>query len=355
MPSLTFEPSLCPPFERARNILLRYGRNSMTWKILNPGMRLWFAERQEGVIGYQLYQRTRVVAGAPAAGPETLGAVVREFEVEADARGEKVCYFGAETWLKDILKQSPAHKAVLLGAQPVWNPQRWTETFSAKASLRELMNGAVRRGVIVKEVTLQDALLDPEHQECFEEWTGKRRMPELGFLVDAKCLSSRSGIRIFTAFLDGKVEAYAVAAPVPAREGWMIDRVVRRKKTARGTSELLIHEVMTLFAREGAVYATLGLAPLSRRAGLSYQVNPGWMRAFFRWLYFKGANLYSFGGLDFFKAKFNPEKWEPVYAIVNRPSFSFRTLYHVAGVFCKMPPLFFFFTAVSRRFLELLE
>ncbi len=355
MPALTLDPSPCSALEKAKSILLQYGRNSLAWKILEPGMRLWFAEHQDCVIGYQLYKGTRVVAGAPAARPETLSAVIQEFEVEADSRGEKVCYFGAETWLEDILRQSSAHKAVLLGAQPVWNPQHWGAALSERASLRELVSSAVRRGVIVKEVMLQDILLDPEYQECFEEWTGKRRMPELGFLLGEKCHPECDGRRIFTAFMNGKVMAYAVAAPVPARGGWIIDRVVRRRKMARGTSELLIHEMMIRFAREGAVYATLGLAPLSLRAGLSYQLNPGWMRAFFRWLYFKGAKFYSFDGLDFFKAKFNPQKWEPVYAIVNRPRFSFRTLYHVAGVFCRMPPLFFFFTALSRNFLEFLE
>lgn len=355
MPILAISPDFCPALERAKGILLQHGRNSMAWKILAPGMRLWFAEHYDSVIGYQLYKGTRVVAGAPAARPETLSAVIREFEAEADSRGEKVCYFGAETWLEDILRQSPAHKSVLLGAQPVWNPQRWGESLSECGSLRALVSGALRRGVTVKEVMLQDILLDPEYKECFEEWTRKRRIPELGFLLGEKCHSECDGRRIFTAFMGGKVMAYAVAAPVPARGGWMIDRVVRRRKTARGTSELLIHEMMTRFAREGSVYGTLGLAPLSLRAGLSYQLNPGWMRAFFRWLYFKGAKFYSFDGLDFFKAKFNPQKWEPVYAIVNRPRFSLRTLYHVAGVFCRMPPLFFLLTALSRNFLEFLE
>lgn len=348
-------PSLCSAFEKAKGILMRHGRNSMAWKILEPGMRLWFARQQDCVIGYQLYKGTRVVAGAPAASPEVLSSVVREFEEEADSHGERVCYFGAETWLKDILRQSPGHKAVLLGAQPVWNPQYWGEALSKRGSLRELINGAARRGVKVKEAMLQDILTDPEYQACHQEWTGKRKIPELGFLLGEKCHPGSNGCRVFTAFMDGRLMAYAVAAPVPARGGWMIDRVVRRRKTVRGTSELLIHEMMKLFAAEGAVYATLGLAPLSLRAGLSYQLNPGWMRAFFRWLYFKGARFYSFNGLDFFKAKFNPQKWEPVYAIVNRPRFSFRTLYHVAGVFCRMPPLFFFLTAIGRNFVEFLE
>lgn len=348
-------PLLLTSREKARALLLRYGRNSLAWKILNPGMKLWFARGQEGVIGYQRFQGLRVVAGAPVSDIQSLKSVVQEFENNACSQGERVCYFGAESWLKDLLRQSPDHRAVVLGAQPVWNPQRWPAAILRKGSLQSLMQHARRRGVVIEEVSGEKVFSDPGYQECLDQWLQKRKMPEMGFLVDSTLHPDLSGLRFFTAFSGEAVTAFAVIAPVPARGGWLIEHLIRGRNAVKGTSELLIDRVMAKIAAEGAQYATLGLAPLSRCSGISYRLNPGWMRAFFSWLYFKGARLYSFNGLDFFKAKFNPESWEPVYAIVNRSRFSFRTLYRVAGTFCRMPPLLFFFAALGRRALSFWE
>ena len=44
-------------------------------------------------------------------------------------------------------------------------------------------------------------------------------------------------------------------------------------------------------------------------------------------------------GLDAFKAKFNPEEWEPIYAIAEGASFPPRALYAIAGAFSGGVPI----------------
>jgi phosphatidylglycerol lysyltransferase len=39
-----------------------------------------------------------------------------------------------------------------------------------------------------------------------------------------------------------------------------------------------------------------------------------WLRFVLQWVRLHGARFYNFAGLDAFKAKFNPEAWEPMYA-----------------------------------------
>lgn len=341
--------------EKARALVKRFGRNSFAWKILHPEMELWFSRRREGVIGYRRHASTRIVAGAPAAALEDMTAVVEEFEEDARAASEEVCYFGAEGWLTGQLKGSRSHKAVLLGAQPVWNPSRWTEALEGRASVRALVRFARRRGVRVEEVSLDQVLSEKAYEACLEDWLSSRGLPEMGFLVDVRFCRGLSGLRFFGAFHSGGLAAFAVLAPVPARRGWLIEHLIRGRGAVKGVLELMMDDIMGRLAAEGAEYTTLGLAPLSRRAGLSYRLNPGWLRAFCRWLYYGGTRFYSFKGLDAFKAKFNPASWEPVYAVVNKPRFSIRMLYPIAGVFCRMPPVFFFMTALAGRVLEWFE
>jgi len=50
-----------------------------------------------------------------------------------------------------------------------------------------------------------------------------------------------------------------------------------------------------------------------------------------------GRRFYNFGGLESFKAKFEPQEWESIYAISNQEHFSPRTLYAIAAAFTKRP------------------
>jgi phosphatidylglycerol lysyltransferase len=61
-----------------------------------------------------------------------------------------------------------------------------------------------------------------------------------------------------------------------------------------------------------------------------------------------GRRFYNFGGLDAFKAKFNPETWEPIYAIAEGTRFPPRALYAIAGAFSGGAPIELVFSAVVR-------
>jgi hypothetical protein len=48
--------------------------------------------------------------------------------------------------------------------------------------------------------------------------------------------------------------------------------------------------------------------------------------------------FYSFCGLEQFRLKTSPDRWETVYAISTEPRFSLRTFYAVGGAFSGIPP-----------------
>ena len=84
---------------------------------------------------------------------------------------------------------------------------------------------------------------------------------------------------------------------------------------------------------------TLGLSPLSRRAAISQGDNPLWLRWLLSWARAHGKRFYNFDGLDAFKTKFQPEQWEPVFAILNAPHFSPVAFYAIAEAFTKGAPI----------------
>jgi phosphatidylglycerol lysyltransferase len=46
-----------------------------------------------------------------------------------------------------------------------------------------------------------------------------------------------------------------------------------------------------------------------------------------------GRRFYNFEGLDTFKAKFKPSRWEPVYMVLQRPDHAWRALIAIGGAF----------------------
>jgi phosphatidylglycerol lysyltransferase len=100
-------------------------------------------------------------------------------------------------------------------------------------------------------------------------------------------------------------------------------------------------------AVDGAAYVTLGLSPLSERGKPQVEV-PAWLALVLKWVRVHGRRFYNFGGLDAFKAKFNPEGWEPIYAIADSPSFPPGALYAIAGAFSGGAPVALVVKAFAR-------
>jgi phosphatidylglycerol lysyltransferase len=91
----------------------------------------------------------------------------------------------------------------------------------------------------------------------------------------------------------------------------------------------------------------MGLAPLADQSNAASD-NPRWVRWFLNWVKAHGRRFYDFDGLTAFKAKFRPHGWEPIYAVANERSFSFRTLYSIAAAFSGRSPVALLLSGLMR-------
>lgn len=323
---------------RARELVLAHGWNATSYQIVNPGIKLWFSAAGDAVIGYVLAQHARVVGGAPVCTLERLPAVIEEFERECAEDGEHTLYFGAEGRLEGFLRASSDHSMVLLGAQPAWDPRGWDAIVARRASLRAQLNRARNKGVVVRERAVGASASDPALRRTLDEWLATRGLPALHFLVEPETLERLWDRRLFVAERGAEVVGFLVASPVPARNGWLVEQIVRGAAAPNGTNELLVDAAMRALARDGATYVTLGLSPLSSHAFQIDGANPLWLRVLLGWVRAHGRRFYNFEGLDRFKSKFAPDRWEPVYAIYARPRFSLAALRAIAAAFTGESP-----------------
>lgn len=320
--------------QMARSLVLRFGWNAAAYQILNPGMQLWFSAATDAVVGFVTHHGSAVVAGAPVCAHERLAAVAAEFQADRASDGCRVLYFGAGHRLERLIGADGQHHLLRLGAQPSWDPRNWATTVHRKASLRAQLHRARNKQVRAVEVSgpridrYRDALRDVQGR-----WLDARGLPRLHFMTEPDILDDLRDRRVFVAQRGAQLCAFLVATPVPARGGWLVEQWPRRADAPNGTTHLLVDAAMRAFADEGAQFATLGLAPLSDRAGPIGEHEPLWVRMLLRWMRAHGRRFYNFRGLDAFKAALQPARWEPIYAIVPAPRVTPSMLAAVAGAF----------------------
>lgn len=317
-------------------LLREHAWNATAYQIVNPGIRHWFSPEGDAVIGYVTRAGVRVVAGAPVCAESRLGAVVAAFTDEAREKGERVCYFGAAGRVFSLLSEQPGHSVVVLGAQPVWNPQALPPW---RSSLRAQLARARNKGVRVREWPVTEAQSHPELARVLTEWLARKPLPSLHFLVEPQTLAALTDKRLFVAERDGAPVGFVTLAPIPARNGWLTEQFVRGKDAPNGTVELMLDAALHAIAQDGAQYVTMGLVPLSSGTWNPALYNPLWLRFALGWVRAHGRRFYNFGGLESFKAKFSPTDWEPIYAISSEPRFSPRTLWAIADAFADRSPL----------------
>ena len=325
--------------EVAREFVLQYGWNATSYQILNPGFDLWFSTKHRAVVGYTRRGRLLLAAGVPVCAAETLASVCEEFEAFARGSGYRVCYVCAEERLRSLFAQSDNHATVALGAQPAWNPRNWPHVIANRASLRAQLHRALNKGVVVEALNSADSAVDGELRRVLREWIAGRTLPPLHFLVEPNVLDGELSDRIvLVARRNGKPVAFLVASPCAQEKGYLVELIARSSDAPNGSSELLIDAAMRRFVEEGCQYATLGLVALAHAADEEIRSNPWWLRAA---MYFARAHanrFYNFRGLEQFRLKMSPERWETVYAIANEPRFTPRTLYAVGAAFSGIPP-----------------
>ena len=318
---------------------MRYGWNSTSYQILNPGIEHWFSGSIPAVVGYTRRNGVLLAAGAPVCAPDLLSAVCREFEVFAREQHCGVCYVCAEERLRAVFALSPDHSAISLGAQPVWDPRSWHEIVKSHPSLRAQLNRSRNKAVAIEDVPPDEAVRDPALRSVLREWLKNRRLPPLHFLVEPNVLDGVVSERVVLTATRNRVPvAFLVASPIAAKRGYLFELLARTAAAPNGTIELLIDAAMRRFAREGRLYATLGLVALASAAEGEIRNNPAWVRSLMKFARLHANRFYNFRGLEQFRVKMAPSGWEPLYAISSEPRFSVRTLYSIGAAFAGIPP-----------------
>lgn len=284
-------------------LLAEHGRETTSFQTLERGLRYWF-DSDDACVAYADTGRAWVAAGGPIAPEPRRVEVVRDFAAAARAARRRVALFGIER-LTDV----PAEfRRVHLGLQPVWDPARWPDKLARKRRLREQLNRARNKGVTVRAPAAEELVGGSTLRAAIDalavRWLASRRMAAMTFVVRVDLDALPAERRVWVAARDGKLVAALLAVPVYARSGWLLEDALRDPTAPNGTVELLFDRALRDLLAEGAARVTFGLAPLADTPSRPLRLVRRLLRG-----------LFDFEGLHRFKAKLQPDSWEPVWLV----------------------------------------
>lgn len=279
--------------------LRAWGYNATSYQTLGPQFSRWRSDDGGSVVAYADTGAAWVAAGAPI-GPEAdFERVVPAFTAAAARRGRRACFFGTEA----RFRRTPGVRAMPVGLQPCWEPAAWSEVVRTTRSLREQLRRGRSAGVVVSEVPVEALVSGPLRDDVLallSRWQDQHGMAPMGFLVAPGTFVGLEARRAWAARdREGRLVGFVSCAPIYARDGWLVEPLLREPSAPNGTVDLLIDAVMR--AAEGRAFVTLGLAPLTGPV-------PAWMR----WVGRAGKRWYDFEGLAAFKTRLRPTRWDPI-------------------------------------------
>ncbi len=276
-------------------LLKAYGKNTTSFQLLEPGIEHWFSDNSDAFVGYADTGSAWVVLGEPVARDADKNAVLAEFVDAARHAKRRLRFFAVES-----ADAGSALKAIRIGEQPEWEPGAWQAAVAGSRSLREQLRRARAKGVLVSEV--DGTSVSSELELLADQWRQSRQMATMRFAVRLDLFHHATERRYFVARRGTEVVGAVIAVPIYARDGWLLEDMLRGADAPNGTSELLIDAAFEALGSDGHV-VSMGLAPLCNIESRMLRA----VRAATPW-------LFDWHGLRAFKSKLGPSEWRPVYA-----------------------------------------
>jgi phosphatidylglycerol lysyltransferase len=297
-----------------------YGYNAHSLVGIASGARLWSCPETEGAVGFNDFGKVWLVPGEPLASADNQAAVADRFLRAASAKGCSVGFLPATERFAKHGRQLGL-RAVKIGSAPYFDLATWAPRGDRAKKARAGVNQARRAGVQVTKVINIDENLIGETCRLCKSWLTTRRSPtRFGWLFAIDLFRHSERKKYFTARdATGRLVGFLGASPIPTRQGWYLEDVLRLPEAPNGTADLLVVEVLKSLKSDGAKLATLGTAPMALEGSIDslVQYSPV-LSNVARIIATIFTIFYNFDGVRRFKAKFAPTWWESEYLLVSQ-------------------------------------
>jgi phosphatidylglycerol lysyltransferase len=295
-----------------------HGYNAHSLVSIAPGAATWSMPGIDGAIIYGEFGRVWLAAGDPLAHADDIKPLVIGFMAMA-SKAKRIAAFvpATDRFAREAITLGLT--AIKIGAAPYFDLKTWQPRGNPAKHMRAGVNKALRAGVHVELVEDFDPAFRKETADLCLQWLKSRRAAaSFGWLLALDPFASAERKKLFVARDSNKrLVGLVAASPIPTRDGWYLEDVLRSPTAPPGTADLLVTEALGHLKKSGAAMATLGTAPLAKDGedDISTHDHPVIERAL-RSASRPLKTFYNFDGLRRFKGKFVPSWWESEYALL---------------------------------------
>jgi len=283
-----------------RELISRYGENSVDYFALMSDKSYFFSPSRKSVIAYKVATGVVVALSGPIGVSEDKMSCLSEFVVQMKRRGLSILFYNLTEEGRRLAAEAGL-KTIKIGEQAVIKTGDFVLSESAFSEIRHAVTRVEREGVIFKVSSFAQASLAmaTDLANLHQEWLSTKKIPPITFSSDYFPLPVESEAFLVMAYnKEGKLLAALSFLPYKAGKGLVLDLMLRSADAFNGLMEGVIAYSVEYFKNMGKTEVSLSMAPLA---------NVGYEKIFRHF-----SSLYRYQPLLAFKKKFNPD-WEPAY------------------------------------------
>jgi phosphatidylglycerol lysyltransferase len=301
---------------RVAALLGEFGDSTVSSFALADDTDYFFSRNGRAVIAYHFESDTLLGIGDPIGPREEIRPLLADFARFAAERDWQVAFFQARPEWLDLYREL-GWRALHIGEDPVLWTERFTLAGGGVGEARRAVKKAEAAGLEVEDFRPGERpFTAAQHAEWLDgmraisaEWLRSHVGGEKGFCMgrfDPHRLP-REWLAVARRRDSGRIEGFVTWVPIPARHGWALDLMRKRRDAPPGTMELLVvHSVETARAH-GEALLSLSLSALAQvdagESGPAPSTNEERAR---RFLMEHLGRFYDFKGLLQWKRKFDP-------------------------------------------------
>jgi len=304
-------------FSRARDIIRRWGGDTLAYFALRDDKRWWFFG--DSVVAYAVIGGICLVSPDPVGPPDERTQVWTEFHRFADDHGWPVAVMGAgEEWLP--VYSGAGMRDLYVGDEGVVDCQVFKLEGGEMKGLRQAVNRIARYGYRME--FYDPARVGPDLRARLRGVMAENRRgdAERGFSMTLGRIFDPDdrGLLLAVAYgPDGEPVAFCHYVPAPGINGYSLDLMRRTNGPhPNGLIDFVVVRTIEHLRDEG--HTGLGLNFATMRAVLAGETGDAVSQRIERWLLRRMSDSMQIESLWKYNAKFNPS-WRPRYAVYDSP------------------------------------
>lgn len=306
--------------ERYMKIVENTNAGTMAWMSTWEGNNYWESPTCEGAVAYRSDLGVGLTVTDPAAKPEDLETVMREFADFCADQGLVPAFYSVHPAVARVT-DSWGWPRLQVAEETIIDLPELAFTGKKFQAVRTALNRGQKEGISAFWTTWEKCP-EPLKEQIIavsEQWTGEKALPEMGFTLGGIAELDDPPVRILAAVdEDGKLHGATSWMPVyeqGATVGWTLDFMRRKEDGFRPAMEFMIAQAALWAKEEGYQLVSLSGAPLARASAEGGEEMGSSAQSLDYVLEILGKGLepvYGFRSLLQFKSKFKP-RYEPVF------------------------------------------